>query len=431
MISVTPQQLRESAGANGAAQASARPGPESRFFDAQAGLDMRALARGYAEQGAPFKPLLMKFAAANEFVQVPTLGQCNAHGMFWQIRPRHGEGKRFLPLGDMVTPYLTGPKRVPAMLLARDPAYPHALAHPIGFERIAGEGAGLELYRLIAPAGYSALGIAFEPGAPSDYWCVANEFIEDVADCAPMWPAVPQGWPANPGLVKAAIGASDRLPMGDVMYVLPNTPLPAQHPEAARRAALKLGKLRLEIEAIALSGPEYAASGARGAQYSPGLSAAFVLPCTAIDGRKLANQAQETPFYFVLSRPLWKCILSLPAHSGGAYQLARMMGVAATSASEFRRATSLMVSPFGMVSISNGSAAVCASFTQECELMTSASMSRAQTSGLAVPVDLPMPANSQFWQLFQRLEVCQGDGTLVSAIDFGRDQLQSLPARAA
>jgi hypothetical protein len=435
MISVTPHQLFETVGGNAASQARSRQALAATLGEEQLGFDLQGLAKGYAHNGASFKPVLIKFAAASDFVQVPTQGQTNEHGMFWHVQGHSQGNRRFLPLGDMVTPYLTGPKRVPAMLLARDPAYPHALAHPIGFERIAEDfgthddaGPGLPLYRLIPPAGYSALGVAFKPGAPSDYWCVANEFIEDVEDQAPMWAAVPQGWPANGGLVKAAFGAGDRLPMGETMYILPNTPLPVRHPEAARRAALKVSKLRLEMTAPELGKPEFSNSTSRGAQWSPGVSSVFVLPCTAIDGRKLANQAVETPFYFVISRPVWKCILTMTSASPGTFQLSRTMGVAATSASEFRRSTSLMVSPFGMVSIANGSASVCASFTQECELMTSASMSRSETTGLPVSVDLPMTPHSQYWQLFQRLEVCQGSGAVVSSIDFGRDQLLSLPA---
>ncbi len=427
MIFVASDQLLESAGAP----------PIARMGLAlddvlpleQCGFDVRAIAARFKEHGAQFKPFVLKFAAPSAFEQVWSSTGGDPRGAFWRITGHDDGVRQFRPLGDMVTQGEHGAAKVPAILLACDPEHPTALAHPLGFERLAdAEGNGnISCFRLLPPPGYSALGIALSATDVSDYWCVSDDFLQDVGAFAPLWAS---GYPSvrdNGGLHKAAIGAADRLPMGDTMYVLPNTAQMVAHPDATRCAALRVCKLRMAIPIEEPGEPPFDRAKGRGAQWSSGLTSVMVLPCTAIDGRKLMCQASESPFYFVVSRPVWKCILTVEGPEEGSGGVPRTIGVAASSASEFRRSTSLTVSPFGMVAVVSTAAAVCVSLTQESGLMESDALSRLDKLGEPSALPLPMAPLTQFWQLFQRLEVFQSNGASVASIDFGRDKVLTLP----
>jgi hypothetical protein len=427
MIYVASDQLLESAGAP----------PMARMglaLDAvlpleQCGLDVRDLAARFKEHGAPFKPFMLKFASPAAFEQVWSSSGGDPRGAFWRVTGHDDGLHQFRPLGDMVTMNENGASKVPAILLACDNAHPNALAHPVGFERLddLGGNGSISCFRLVPPPGFSALGIALSATDVSDYWCVSDEFLNDVGAFAPLWTI---GYPTvrdNGGLHKAAIGAADRLPMGDTMYILPNTAQLADHPEATRCAALRVCKLRVPIDSAEPGEPPFDRAKGRGAQWSSGLTSVMVLPCTAIDGRKLMSQASESPFYFVVSRPVWKCILTVEGPEEGSGGVPRTIGVAASSASEFRRATSLTVSPFGMVAVVSTAASVCVSLTQESGLMESDALSRLDKLGEPSALPLPMAPLTQFWQLFQRLEVFQGNSVSVASIDFGRDKILTLP----
>ncbi len=393
------------------------------------GFDIRAIAARFKERGALYKPFVLKFAAPSAFEQVWSSSGGDQRGAFWRLTGHEDGQLKFRPLGDMVTQGESGAAKVPAILLAADIQFPHALAHPVGFEKLDdAEGNGtISCFKLIPPPGYSALGIALSATDVTDYWCVADEYLQDVGATAPLWA---NGYPAerdNGGLHKAAIGAADRLPMGDIMFILPNTPQLVAHPMATRCAALKVCKLRINLECCEPGEPPFDRALGKGAQWSAGLSSVMVLPCTAIDGRKLMCQATESPYYFVVSRPVWKCIMTVEGPDEGIGGVPRTIGVAASAASEFRRSTSLTVSPFGMVAVVSTAASVCVSLTQESGLMESDALSRLDKLGEPSSLPLPMAPLTQFWQLFQRLEVFQGNNVSVASIDFGRDKVLTLP----
>jgi hypothetical protein len=395
------------------------------------GFDLAGTNARYLGQGAPFSPFLMKFAKVSDLGNLWDSQRGNTQVSFWKVRGHVSGNKRFLPLGDMVSVNGGGPQSVAAMLLAPDNDNPDVLRNPVRFEwRTDDHGSGnprdIAYFQPIPPDGYTALGVCFNVSNAdvSNYWCVRNDQLRVLRERTTAWNDSGSKFSHNGDLLRGVLGPADVAPPG-VMFILPTALIGIETSIPA--AALITKKLSVDsVKWLAPGAPPFDPTVTQGDKSSPGIQRVMVLPCTAVADPTQGNQASVSPFYYVVSRPVWVCTSTDSVPEGGNNTYTLTVGTSDYSSSEFRRATSWNVSASTGFTAGGASASVSVSFTQEFALTTAQSTTNSTSVTETRNVLLPRANVVQFWQLFSRISMYRGSGALVSSVEYGKKDYRVL-----
>lgn len=396
------------------------------------GFDLRGVNTRYTSQGAPFSPFLMKFARQDALQNLWDSERGNTQMSAWRVRGHTSGNKRFLPLGDAASINGRGSQSVTAMLLAPGDD-PTALANPVRFEyRSNDHGSGnprdLAYFQPIPPPGYTALGTVFNPenNPVNNYWCVRNDVLRVLNQNATVWNDSGSKFKDNGDLYRGVLSNAD-IAVGSQMFILPNTLIGAQ--TSVPKAALITRKLTVEgLKWTPPGVPPFDADSTEGDKFSPGIARVMVLPCSAVSDPSLQNQANVSPFYYVVNRHVWVCTATDATPEGGERSYSYTIGTSETDSSEFRQSTSWNVSSSVGFQAGGAGANVSVSFTQDFALTTAHSATSTTSKEEKTMIRLPRQPVTQFWQLFSRISMYRGDGSLVSTLEYGKKDLRLLPA---
>jgi hypothetical protein len=439
---ITRRQLVRT-GALGAASLSFIPqgfwrSPAQAAISNDPGFDLAAVNAKHLADGVRFAPFFVKFAQQENLANLWDSNRGDQQVSFWSVRSPNPAGKRaFLPLGDAVSVDNNGSQSVSAILLAPDDANPDVLRHPVGFDWVlddhhSGNDRDIAYFKPRAPAGYTALGICFNvgDGDVGRYWCVRNDMLRVLGNNqkATVWTDSGSHWSHDGNLSRATLGSSDAAPSG--MFLLPNT-LIAGEGSLVQPAALIVSKAQVDgIKWLAPGEPPYDPTTSQGDKFSPGISRVMVLPCTAISDPTLRDQATASPFYYIVNRPVWTCTETSSTPAGEEVERSFTIGTSETNSSEFRHATSWTVSTtagFTPGMDGGASASVSASFTEEFSLTEGHSTTQSKTEETKHIFRTQNQPLTQFWQLFTRISMYRGTGSLLSSIDWGKNDFRMLP----
>ena len=355
-----------------------------------------------------------------------------------------GSVTEYLPLGDVISNTMdpSGPFGKPGviasggvMLFAPDQD-PDALAHPTGFVAVCSDGGSgnprnVVYYRMIAPEGYSPVGVCFSADTPdpSNYWCVRTRYLKTV-QAVDVWSDSGQGWSNNGDLLSATFAVADP-PQDGSMLLIPPTYLCAQDQANEGAFALIGTPSLLPVTPFAPPDPP-SEPGTSGQTTTYGLGPVAIVPYTAIAADAgVANNAITWPFYFIASEPYWNCDASIPTPQGGDEAVTVTVGVSTTDSTTFQQSTSLTVdcnvgAQFDLLSLGAS-----ASFTQAFELITESSTTGSTEVQTQVQINFPDQPVTSIWSRHIQMAVYRIDGSLVDTINYSTNDQRFVPPGAA
>jgi hypothetical protein len=331
-------------------------------------------------------------------------------------------------LGDLMLPKSLGENVCPwyddaVLLLGRTSAHPEAVAHPIDFVRIADDRGDSNTrtviyWRLVPPAGYEALGIAFsssdEKPKASRYWCVKRELLRVVGK-SPAWSDEGQHWSNHNGdlSVPSFEGSSTAADPGE-MLVLPQTFFSSEDRGAETAYALAMPTMNLDVSSPT---PEPFDADGAGARTESGVKVVKVVPFSAVPDTGVERRGLDSPFYYISAEPYWYCIDVADTPNGGTHSVTYTTGVTHERAEAFRQRTSMTVSAEVGASYKGGEAKVSSSFTNEFELTTVTSDSQKSEVSTTDLVNLP-PGRNAIWEKRIDIVVYRTNGTILEPVAY-------------
>lgn len=384
-------------------------------------------ATNYAENGAPFDPLLIKFAAASSFFNGWNSRKGRTPISFFQAPTPAGA---FRPLGDFVVLDHAEADRSPVMLLAPKPGRESMLISPVGFEKITDDSGSdnpvdLTYYWPTAPAGYTAMGIAvgFDGAVPSvdNYWCVKDTILQD-ASVVSYYSDAGSAWDADGSLNVPDLSVA---PLRDKVLLTPTTFLSVYRSDGAGRA-LVLDKAVLPNASFPAPEPTFENSW-DGAETDRGLTSVAVMPCTVVHDKSSTRGPKTNPFYYLAAEPFWHCYKGLQVIDGGYTEEEVTVGTSSTESHGFQDTTSLTVGAETGVEAGGFSAKVSVSYTHEMQVTAETTSSHDTEIRKLVHQDLPAHHKVYLWQarvdiVAYRTEGSLEDGpTVLSSAPFMKD----------
>jgi len=220
----------------------------------------------YADNGAPFRPLLIKLAQPTDFSNIWFSERGDTPIAFYQFQ---GRPDGFCPLGDQAVTDNDDWAKVPVLLFQVMPGFEDALKNPSDFNWILDDKGShnnndLVYWWPIAPEGYTALGIAIsgsgdaKPNA-SHYWCVKNIYLKP-AESVSWWNDSGQGWHHNGNL--SVPKTTPQMPEEEGLLLAPTTLLSDECPRECY--ALSLTKCLLPVPEDNAPEPVYNSSNNQG-----------------------------------------------------------------------------------------------------------------------------------------------------------------------
>lgn len=392
-------------------------------------------AADYARNGAPFDPLLIRFAAVSDFINgwaSKDWARKGAGAMRFFQYPGPGSAEDdFRPLGDFALAGVGDASRVPAMLVVAMPGREDKLAHPVRFDRIlsdagSGNANDVDYFWPVAPPGFQALGICvgFNGASPNPdhYWCVSNDILQDVPERS-YWNDAGTGWKANGSL---NIPDLTNVQSQDSLMLAPTTFLSVQQ-GGARARCLVLDKLLLPGAHFAGPEPAYDAQTSQGDETAPGLASVAVVPCSVVADSSSASGPKSSPFYYLASVPYWQCTRGLSSPEGGTYTESVTVGTSKQKSQGFQNTTSLTVGAEVGVEADVFSASMSVSYTQEMQVSVATSDEHSTEVNRKVELYLPKVRRVFIWQARTNIVAyrTQGSGdkgpTVLSIAPFAKD----------
>ncbi|WP_028278541.1 Vps62-related protein [Arthrobacter sp. H5] len=391
---------------------------------------------GYAERGAPFGSLLMKFAAAAELNNGWNSQRGQTQISFFQSRKIEDPENRFRPLGDFATINNADASRAPVMLVAPgafDGDKP-PLVHPKGFHWIlkdkdSGNSVNMAYYSLDAPEGYRAMGIAVgfndtDPD-PENYWCVDSDLVHDVPEEKTFWNDKGSNWDEN-----ASLNVVDltNAPSVEGKLTLAPTTFLSVFTGGGQGKCLVLEKLKLPVHRIPPAAPIYEENSVD-TKTAPGLGYVEVLPCSIITDALSSSGPKDSPFYYLASEPYWNCFKGFDTGDHAKYTESVLVGTSLDKSEGFQNTTSLTVGAETGVEAGGFSAKLSVSYTNEMQVSSETTEGHKTEVSTAVDIDLPRHRHIYLWQARAYITVYRTKGspedgpTILSRAPFGKDDL--------
>lgn len=376
---------------------------------------------GFANNGAPFAPLLIKFTTASELANGWNSQRGDTQISFYSAS---GETSGdFLPLGDVVTVYNSAAGRAPVMLVAAMPGKTAddgrpLLQHPTEFEWIlddkhSGNPNSVAYFWPIAPDGYEALGVCFGfNGATPDinaYWCVHKQLLQSVPT-QDYWSDSGQNWESHNGDLTVADLFTQAPPdLVNQLLLAPTTLLSAEK-GGNLGLALVLGKAVLPGAKVAVPDPAYYDNCQQNDTTPPGLVAPVVLPCTIVFDPSQASTPLTDPFYYLASEPYWRCLMELPSQKPSTWSEEITVGTAESDSMSFQRSSSLTVGAESGVEATYRGVGIAVNYTDELQVVTVPSQAGSTTAQMTANVELPAAKVVFIWQDQTNLVIYRGSG---------------------
>ena len=353
-----------------------------------------------------------------------------------------GSSTEYLPLGDVISntmdpndPFNPGVIAAGGVMLFAPDQDPDALAHPTSFVAVCSDGGSgnphdVVYYRMIAPRGYSPVGVCFsvDPPNPSNYWCVKDRYLRAV-EAVDVWSDSGQGWSDNGDLLAATFATADPPQNGSILLI-PPTYLCAQDQSNEPASAL-IGTLNfLPVTPFAPPDPP-SEPGSSGQTTTYGLGPVAIVPFTAIAADAgVAGNAINWPFYFVASESYWNCDASIPTPQGGQESVTVTVGVSTTDSTTFQQSTSVTVdcnigAQFDVLSLGAS-----ASLTQSFELITETSTTGSTEVQAEILINFPSQPVTSIWSRHVQLAVYRIDGSLLDTISYSTNDQRFIPPGA-
>jgi hypothetical protein len=378
----------------------------------------------YADNGAPFNPFLMKFAGASDFNMI----WASEHGDYpiWFYQYGGGRTDQFLPLGDYAITQDVPFGHTPIMLLGVQADYPDALAHPTDFTWIlndhgSGNAADVNYWWPVAPDGYSAVGICVSGGAKpnvNDYWCVANDYLQDAA-VQNFWSDAGQHWKSWNGNLDFPMVQTSQT--GGSLLLAPTTMISEQFTAdnngVTNASCLVVDKLFLPVPAEPISAPPYSDLDGVASSTPEGIAAVAVLPVNVIVDASRGAEPQSSPFYYLAGQPYWTCTNAFPSPAGGIYTKDYEVGTAESQSQSFEETNSVTVSADVGVEAGEGggvSAHIAVSYTHEMSIGTSSSVDHDTRTTTTLALNLPISDRVLIWQKYVDFVTYRTNGTTLS-----------------
>ena len=375
----------------------------------------------YATHGAPFDPLLIKFAAASDFINGWASKGWASHGAramrFFQYPSPESAEDDFRPLGDFALAGQGDASRVPVMLVAPVPGREDKLAHPIGFDWIlsdkgSGNANDVHYYWPVPPPGFQSLGICvgFNGASPNpdNYWCVSNDILQDVPERS-YWSDAGSRWKKNGSLDIADL---TNVPSNDKLMLAPTTFL-SVYQGGSRARCLVLDKLLLPGAHFAGPDPVYE-EGSQGRETAPGLASVAVVPCSVVTDSSSASGPKSSPFYYLSSEPYWYCFKGMPSPEGSTYTETVMVGTSSQKSQGFQNTTSLTVGAEVGVEADAFSASMSVSYTQEMQVSAETTEEHRTEVTRSVELNLPKARSVYLWQAYTNIVAYRTQGSTVT-----------------
>lgn len=392
----------------------------------RAAITAAIVAADYVNVGAPFNPFLVTFANAADFGDIWNADR-GPYVEFWQYKGRRTDG--FLPLGDVaLVGGVSGPiAQTPIMLLAPNPEFPGALAHPTDFTWIlndhgSGNGADVAYWWPVAPAGYRAVGICVSNGGrpePANYWCVAESYLQ-AAGLSPFWNDSGSHWQANGSLSRPSL--TDTRAGGNLLLT-PTTILSNQQMDGGGQYSfcLVVEKLFLTVAGATNPMPTYSDNYGYGSSTREGITQVAVLPASVITDSNLGAQPGTTPFYYLAGQPYWECTSAFPAPNGGEYTAGYVVGTSSAVSKSFQETNSVTVgADVGIEAGEKGgfSAHMSVSYTHEMQIAESSQAGTNTEISESLELNLPVSPRVLVWQKTVEFVTYRTNGQVLSNAPF-------------
>lgn len=389
---------------------------------ARAEVQAAIAAANYANVGAPFSPMLLKFANQGDLSNIWTSNRGDTAISFYQFNGNRSDG--FLPLGDYAVVGQNALSKTPVMLLAPIPGNESALAHPTGFQWIADDhGSGndndIAYFWPTAPDGYQALGICFgsngaQPVA-ANYWCVSTAYLQN-AGVSSYWSDSGQHWTSHNGSLSVPsltdVGISDSLLLAPTTLL--SDEFTGNNGGVTNSWCLVLSKLFLPVSGSGVPYPDYQPQYGQGTQTDQGIQSVAVLPYNVANDPNAGGTPQSTPFYYLAGQPYWVCTTGFPSPSGGSYTTSFTVGTSQEQSSGFQNTTSITVGADVGIEAGGASAHMSVSYTDEMQISGSTTTGSSTEVSQSLTLNLPVAAHVLLWQKAVNFVSYRTDGTSLS-----------------
>lgn len=382
-------------------------------------------AANYAQNGAPFAPFLMKFAARADFNVIWSSERGDTAIDFYRYSGSRTDG--FLPLGDYAITDRVPFGKQPIMLLAPDANNPGALAHPVDFEWIlddagSGNSNDISYWWPIAPEGYQAVGVVFGADKPAtqNYWCVNNSFLQNVGTQG-NWSDSGSHWKHHDGsLSSPAINATAP---SNSLFLTPTTFLSNEYSGntgSAKAFCLVVDKLFLPMPTLTPTQPSYADTFGIGSATPQSVVNVAVIPASVVVDHSVGAEPDAAPFYYLAGQSSFLCTNAFSAPSGGKYSKEIAIGTTAISSKAFQETNGVTVSAsVGIAAGDKGgfNAQLSVSYTYEMQVTTSDSLQNDTRTTEAIELNVSPSNRVLMWQKNVEFVTIRTDGTrMVNAV---------------
>lgn len=382
-------------------------------------------AANYANNGAPFSPFLMKFAARADFSNIWSSERGDTAIDFYRYAGTRSDG--FLPLGDFAITDRVPFGKQPIMLLGLDPAYPAALQHPTDFEWIlddagSGNSNDISYWWPIAPEGYQALGVAMgaEKPSPQNYWCVKNTYLQDVGTQG-SWSDSGSHWKHHDGSL--SFPAVNAAAPSTSLFLAPTTFLSNEYTRntgSSKAYCLVVDKLMLPMPPSDPVMPTYADSLGIGASTTQSVVNVAVIPASVVVDHSVGAEPDAAPFYYLAGLPSFQCTNAFSAPAGGSYSKDISVGTTSISSKAFQETNGVTVS--ASVGVAAGDAGgfnaqLSVSYNYEMQVTTSQSVQNDTLTTESIQLQVPASNRVLMWQRNVEFVTIRTDGTrMVNAV---------------
>ena len=401
---------------------------ESRPDAASVAAVASAITNGnYALNGVTFEPFRLR-TIAGTFDNIWNSDKGDTAITFFRS---NGTGGAYLPLGDIAfigssfgTPTAPG-----AHFLFAPNDDPSVLAHPASFTWILddhGSGNDRDIYyfTMNPPAGYTALGIAFNGSDNSpnvnNYWCVRNDLVRSVA-AAEVWSDNKQDWKHHNGNLNVPV-LNREPPPEPTMYFVPPTFLSAEGGNQA--FAILMRQADLPITPFDPVFPTFDPTITSGDETAYGLKSVKIMPYTAVTDPGVLTRPV---FYYIAAEPYWLCTQSLPTPNGGQFGITVTVGTSDTSSAGFASETSMTVSAEVGVEYGAVSAKASASYTQSFSTTTEQSATHSTEVQQTITLNLPDQPRTWVWERQTQISVFRDDTTQLTPVTYSGSDLVFIP----
>jgi VPS62-like protein len=402
---------------------------ESRPDAAAVAAVASAITNGnYALDGVTFEPFRLR-TIADTFDNIWNSDRGDTAITFFRS---NGKGGAYLPLGDiaLIGSSLGIPTAPGANFLFAPNDDPTVLKNPVGFTWIlddhgSGNSRDIDYFTMNPPAGYTALGIAFNSSGdgpnPKNYWCVRNDLVRSAA-AAEVWSDHEQHWKSHNGNLNVPVLNFREPPPEPSMYFVPPTFLSAEGGNQAY--ALRMQQADLPITPFDPVFPTFDPTITSGDETAYGLTSVKIMPYTAVTDPGVINRSV---FYYIAAEPYWLCTQSLSTPAGGEFDVQVTVGTSETNSAGFTSETSMTVSAEVGVEYGAASAKASASYTQSFSTTAEQSDTTSTEYQKTISLNFPAQPRTWVWERQTQISVFRNDTTQLTPVTYSGSDVVFIP----